>query len=112
VEPVPAADVATAEEGSARVPAAERRRALAVLLDLWTDLARDLALVEAGASGSVRDPALLEEVEQVVRELPAGAAAAAARRLVRARELLDGNVSPELLLDVLLLGWPRRSGAA
>jgi DNA polymerase III delta' subunit len=112
VEPVPAADVATAEEGSARVPAAERRRALAVLLDLWTDLARDLALVEAGASGSVRDPALLEEVEQVVRELPAGAAAAAARRLVRARELLDGNVSPELPLDVLLLGWPRRSGAA
>jgi DNA polymerase III delta' subunit len=101
-----------AAEGPSRIPASERRRALAVLLDLWCDLARDLALVEAGAVRSVRDQVLLEELEAAARELPAGAAAASIGRLVRGRELLDANVSPELLLDVLLLAWPHRTAAA
>jgi DNA polymerase III delta' subunit len=106
-DPTPAAD-----EPVARVPAAERRRALATLLDAWRDLARDLALAQAGAVRSVRDTTLLEELEAAARELPAGAGNAALARLVRAGELLDSNVSPELLLDVLLLGWPRRTRAA
>jgi DNA polymerase III delta' subunit len=101
-----------ADEPPSRTPAAERRRALATLLGAWRDLARDLALVEAGAPGGVHDVALLEELEAAVRGLPAGAAARALTRLVRADELLEANVSPELLLDVLLLRWPRRSSAA
>ena len=101
-----------ADEPPSRVPAAERRRALATLLDAWRDLARDLALVEAGASGGVHQVALLEELEAAAHDLAAGTAAAALARLVRADELLEANVSPELLLDVLLLRWPRRSSAA
>jgi hypothetical protein len=31
---------------------------------------------------------------------------------VRATELVDSNVSPELVLDVLLLRWPRATVAA
>jgi hypothetical protein len=90
-----------------RVPAAERRRALATLLDAWRDLARDLALAQAGATSGARGIALLEELEAAATRLPAGAAADALAWLARADELLEANVSPELLLDVLLLRWPR-----
>ncbi len=107
----PAADAAP-DEAASRVPAAERRRALAVLLDAWRDLARDLALAQAGSVAEARQTALLEELEAAARGLPSGAAAGALARIVRAGELLDANVSPELLLDVLLLRWPRLEGAA
>ena len=33
-------------------------------------------------------------------------------RLVRATELVDSNVSPELVLDVVILRWPRIRAAA
>jgi DNA polymerase-3 subunit delta' len=102
-----------ADESPARkTPAATRRRALALLLDAWRALARDLAFAQVGAQGSIRDIALLEEIEAGARDLPANAAAAALARLVRADELVAGNVSPELVLDVLLVRWPRRRGAA
>ena len=92
--------------------ASERRRALALLLDAWRDLARDLALAQLGATGDVRDVALLEELEAAARALPDGAAATALARLVRATELVDANVSPELVLDVVILRWPRIRAAA
>ena len=101
------------DEGPARkTPAATRRRALALLLDAWRALARDLAFAQGGAQGSIRDIALLEEIEASARDLPANGAAAALARLIRADELIAGNVSPELVLDVLLVRWPRRRGAA
>jgi DNA polymerase-3 subunit delta' len=105
-----AADAASAEPAG-RVAAADRRRAVGLLLDAWREVARDLALVERG-SVAVRDPGLLEELEDAARGLGTGAAAGALARLVRAREFLDGNVSPELVLDTMLLAWPRRADAA
>ncbi len=113
VDGADAADTAPAApvEPAGRVPAAERRRGVGLLLDVWRDLARDLTLVELGST-AVRDPALLEELELAARELAPGAAAEALARLVRARELVEGNVSPELVLDVMLLRWPRRRRAA
>jgi DNA polymerase III delta' subunit len=107
----PEASVA-AEAGSAKASAAERRRALALLLDLWRDLARDLACAQGGATPSIRDVALLEDVEAVAGKLPPGAAHAMLARLVRASELLDVNVTPELVLDVLLVRWPAGGRAA
>jgi len=109
-EPVPDGTTPdlSAGESSQRVPAAARRRALATLFEAWRSLARDLALAEIGAVAGVRDTALLEELEAAARDLPPGEGALALARLVRAGELLDANVSPELLLDVLLLRWPRR----
>jgi DNA polymerase-3 subunit delta' len=101
------------DEGPARkTPAAARRRALLLLLDAWRALARDLAFAQRGASGSIRDIALLEEIEAAARDLPPDAAAGMLTRLVRADELIAGNVSPELVLDVLLVRWPRRRRAA
>jgi DNA polymerase III delta' subunit len=100
------------EAGAGKVTAAERRRALSLLLDIWRDVARDLACAQRGASGSIRDVALLEELVAAAREVPPGAAAAALARLVRAGELLEVNATPELVLDVLLVRWPRRGRAA
>ncbi len=94
------------EPGPGKASAAERRRALALLLDLWRDLARDLACAQQGAIGSIRDVALLEEVEAAARRLPAASAADTLARIIRAGELLDVNATPELVLDVLLVRWP------
>jgi hypothetical protein len=96
----------------ARTPATERRRGVEILLGLWADVARDLALVEAGGLRSVRDTALLEELVAVSSVIPVGSAVAFLERVARAAELLDSNVSPELILDSLVLAWPRRAAAA
>jgi len=102
-----------ADDGAPRkTPAAARRRGLLLLLDAWRSLARDLAFAQRGAQGSIRDLVLLEEIEAAARDLPAGASTEMLARLVRADELIAGNVSPELVLDVLLLRWPRRRHAA
>jgi DNA polymerase III subunit delta' len=106
------ADTQGDEPVAAKASAAERRRALALLLDAWRHVARDLALAQLGALRSVRDVALLEELERAARSIPAGAPGDALARLVRASELLDANVSPELVLDVLVLRWPRSARAA
>ena len=54
-----------------------------------------------GATGDVRDVALLEELEAAARALPDGAAAAALARLVCARRSCSTPTSaPELVLDV------------
>lgn len=115
----PSGDDASADDGSADdaeprgrlVPASERRQGAEVLIGLWTDLARDLALVGAGGSRSVRDPVLLEELEAAAQRIDGAAVAAFLDRAARDAELLAANVSPELLLDSLALAWPRARAA-
>jgi DNA polymerase III subunit delta' len=94
------------------VPASERRRAAEILVALWADVARDLALVGAGGARSVRDPVLLEELAVAAATVDADAVTGFLGRATRAAELLAFNVSPELLLDSLALAWPRRRAAA
>ena len=103
-EVVGAAD--TEAEPERKASAADRRRALGVLLDAWRGLARDLALAQLGAVRSIRDVGLLEELQATAAIAPPDAFAAFLGRLARAGELLDANVSPELVLDVLLVRWP------
>jgi hypothetical protein len=113
----PAPEVASAADAEAeperKASAAERRRALGVLLDAWRGLARDLALAQLGAVRSIRDVGLLEELQATAAIAPPDAFAAFLARIARAGELLDANVSPELVLDVLLVRWPAagRGGA-
>jgi hypothetical protein len=90
------------------VPASERRQAAEILVGLWADVARDLALVEAGGGRSVRDPVLLEELSATAAGVDPEAVAGFLDRTARGAELLAANVSPELLLDSLALAWPRR----
>ncbi len=88
-----------------RVPAAERRAAALALVAVWRDLVRDLALVGMGEPGDVRQLDLLDDLEAAAARLPASFAPAQLRRLDIAGERLEGNVSPELVVDALALGW-------
>ena len=99
-------------DGGRPVPAAERRRAVELLLTLWTSVARDVVLAGSGASRSVADPVLLEESAAVAGTVAPGSAVAFLDRIAAAAELLEANVSPELVLDSVVLGWPRRERAA
>jgi hypothetical protein len=94
------------------VPAAERRRAVEVLLGLWADVTRDLVLVGSGGGRSVHDTVVLDELTAIANALEPGEAAAFLERSARAVDLLAANVSPELILDALVLAWPRRATAA
>jgi DNA polymerase-3 subunit delta' len=111
--PPPAgSEMAELPSTGARLSAPERRRAALVLIRTWHDVARDLALVGLGAQQRVRDLTLLDELEVAVgRRAPDSRAVPGAflRRLARAAELVEGNVSPELAIDVLALAW-RRDG--
>lgn len=93
------------------VPATERRQAAEILVGLWADVARDLALVGAGGGRSVRDPVLLEELAAAAAAIDRVAIAAFLDRTARAAELLAAHVSPELILDSLALAWPRARAA-
>jgi DNA polymerase-3 subunit delta' len=104
-DPEPADD---APEISRRGPAAERRRGALQLVATWRDVARDLAVVQLNRPALVRDVSLLDELGTAARGLEAGAAAAFLGRLERAGELLESNVGPELVVDGLLVAWPRR----
>jgi len=98
--------------GPRAVPATERRRAVERLLGLWLEVARDVLLVGSDGGRSVRDTVLLEDLAAVARAIPPGSAEAFLDRAAHAAELLAANVSPELILDSVVLAWPRRAGAA
>ncbi len=89
----------------ARVPAAERRAAALTLVAIWRDVTRDLALVALGDRADIRQLDLLDDLEVAAVGLPKSFAAAQLRRLDVAGERLEGNVSPELVVDALALGW-------
>jgi DNA polymerase III delta subunit-like protein len=97
---------------TAKVPASERRRAAEAVLSLWTDVTRDLALCQRDLERSVRDLARLDDSKALAAELDPDAVAGFLDRLGRATVLLATNVSPELVLDDLVLAWPRPRGRA
>jgi DNA polymerase III, delta subunit len=104
-----AADDPASEETVATVktPATERRRAAEAVISLWTDVTRDVALCQRGLERSVRDLARLDDTRTLAADLDHDAVTAFLDRLGRATVLLGTNVSPELVLDDLVLAWPR-----
>jgi DNA polymerase-3 subunit delta' len=111
-DPAPTDDEAAPEDPrETKSPAAERRRALTALVEIWRDLARDLAVV-AGDERRVRDPGLLDDLRAASGGLDEQAIVVFLELLDRTGELIEANVSPELALDVLVVGWPHRRVAA
>ncbi len=100
------------EEPARKVAPSERRRAAATLLGIWSDVARDLALVGAGVETGVRDVGVLDDLRAAAGEVDPAGLLAFTERLARTGELLEANVAPELLLDALVLAWPQRRHAA
>jgi DNA polymerase III delta' subunit len=110
------ANASTDEEPAAardvRIPATERRRALALLVDAWLDVARDLLTIGLGDRSRVRDPSLLDDLDRADRRPSSAAVARFLGRLVETSRRVETNVSPELALDVLVLAWPHTVDAA
>ena len=90
---------------AARIAPAERRAAALALVAIWRDVARDLVLVALGTPADVRQLDLLDDLEAAAGRLPPTFGATQLRRLDLAGERLEGNVSPELVVDALALGW-------
>jgi DNA polymerase-3 subunit delta' len=86
---------------------AQRRRALAALLDVWRGIARDLAVVASGGRDAVRWVDLVDELDAVAGTLDVADIARSLERLERVSALVAANANPELALDALLLAWPR-----
>ncbi len=96
----------------ARVPATERRRAADALIAVWSDVTRDLVLCQRGLGGSVRDIARLDESVEAAARLDRDALTGFLDRIGRAAVMVAGNVSPELVLDDLVLAWGRLDARA
>jgi DNA polymerase-3 subunit delta' len=95
---------------SSRLEPAERRRAVLAVIDAWRDLGRDLALAAQGGAEGVRD---LDQLEELLATAPGLDRAALLRfldRLDRLMVAIEGYANPELVLDALLLAWPRPAG--
>lgn len=104
-------DRPTEPDGPAgRVPAADRRRAAQALLATWIAVARDLAVVVAGAERLVVDLGLLDDLRATAGALGDADVAGFVGRARRMGDLIDANVSPELAIDSLVLAWPTANG--
>jgi hypothetical protein len=91
---------------SAKPTPAERRAAATALLRLWRGVARDLALVSAGAVEQIAFPEDRAEIEAVAYRLPTATWGEALRTIDKALNALRRNGNPELLLDAAALSWP------
>lgn len=98
---------ASATRSSAKPTPAERRAAAAALLRLWRGVARDLALVAAGATESIGFPEDLHELTPVAARCEATVWRDALISIDRALTAVRRNGNPELLLDAIVLRWPR-----
>ena len=81
------------------------------MIEIWRDLGRDLAVAAYGDGRAIRD---LDQLEQLLTTAPRIDQRALQRFLDRLDRLMlavEGYASPELVLDTLLLSWPRASGA-
>jgi len=90
----------------------ERRRAVTLVIDVWRDLGRDLAVAAQGGGRGVRDLDQLEELLDLGGRVDATTLRRFLDRLDRLTLAIEGYASPELTLDTLLLTWPRLAAAA
>lgn len=97
-----------AERSVARRPSpGERRTAVAQVVGVWRDVARDLALASRGGRRELRRHDLLDELTHAGGTVEADDVARFLARLDATGRALDGYANPELALDALLLDWPR-----
>jgi DNA polymerase-3 subunit delta' len=91
-----------------RAPApAERRRATLAVIDAWRGLARDVALAVRGGRAEIAHVDLLEELASLADEIDEADLRAFLGLLDELDPAVEAYANPELVLDVLLLRWPR-----
>ncbi|HET7678028.1 MAG TPA: hypothetical protein VFK38_09265 [Candidatus Limnocylindrales bacterium] len=91
---------------------ADRRLAAARLIEIWRGLGRDLLVAARGGQGRVRRTELLDELAVTAEGLSLQALVTFLQRLDALEAALESYANPELLVDSLLLAWPRPRQAA
>ncbi len=87
---------------------AQNRGRVYGLLDLWLDYWRDLMLVKIGRSDISTNVDRLAELAEIARRYRLARIRAFAGSLRTAREQLEQNANPRLVLEVLMLDMPRK----
>ncbi|MFN8619722.1 MAG: DNA polymerase III subunit [Chloroflexota bacterium] len=105
--PAPASGAA-----SRRPQPAERRRAAVRVIEAWRGVGRDLAVAGRGGRAQLRRLDLLEELEAAAPRLDPAELAAFLDRLDAMGAAIEAYANPELVLDHLVLAWPRLRGRA
>jgi DNA polymerase-3 subunit delta' len=103
---------ATPGKSGRRVSPAERRAAVAQILAVWRDVARDLAVAAQGGRRELRLHDLLDELVQAAAGMEVAQAARFLDRVEGMSRAVDAYANPELVLDTLLVQWPQRRQAA
>lgn len=107
-----AASTAGESAGSRRPSPAERRAAVAEIVAVWRDVARDLAVAARGGRRELNQHELLDDLVRIGETVDPDSVARFLVRLDGAGRALDQYANPELCLDTLLLEWPRPRQAA
>jgi DNA polymerase III subunit delta' len=94
---------------SRRLQPVERRRAIGMIIEVWRELGRDLAVAAAGQGRGVRDLELLEDLLSMAPRVDRRLLRRFLDRIDRLMLAVEAYASPELTLDALLLSWPRAS---
>jgi DNA polymerase III delta' subunit len=98
--------------GPRRPSPSERRAAVTEVVSVWRDVARDLAVAAQGGRRELQQHELLDEFVRVSGHVDPDAVTVFLGRLDAASRALDLYANPELVLDALLLEWPRARVAA
>ena len=101
-----------AERGARRPSPAERRSAVASVVNVWRDVCRDLAVAARGGTAELHQLELLDELVAAGAAIDPDAVTRFLARLDAAGRQIDAYANPELALDALLLAWPRAQSAA
>jgi DNA polymerase-3 subunit delta' len=94
-----------------RLQPVERRRAVHLVIEVWRELGRDLAVAAHADGRGVRDLELLDELRALGPRIDLVALRRFLDRLDRLMLAVEAYASPELTLDALLLSWPRADDA-
>jgi hypothetical protein len=106
------ADRGRGQRAGRRISPAERRAAVVQVLNVWRDVARDLAVAAQGGRRELRLHDLLDELIEAARGTDVAQAAAFLDRVEAMSRAVDAYANPELALDALLVAWPQRPLAA
>jgi DNA polymerase-3 subunit delta' len=85
---------------------AERRAAVARVIAVWREVARDLALAAHGGRAELGRRDMFDELVAAGERVEPAAVGRFVARLDALARAIDGYANPELALDVLLLEWP------
>ena len=117
----PAAETLTAGRGTSRAPGgsagrrqspAERRAAVAQVIAVWREVARDLAVAAHGGRAELGRRDLFDELVAAGERVEPGEIGRFMARLDAIARAIDSYANPELCLDVLLLEWPTVAASA